>query len=173
MQFRSPSGSELEGLRAAVSEFKAHWKSFSTLWHCTFEGTVEDIRALDYLDYEGIGYPGSGVAGAALVWGNVLEKSGPFRWLIDDCLGSLVLVPASGFSEIVIWPFGRVYEIQNGYTQFGKYRWLLEEVVVHCLGNSMEEDDVAMLVELINSGVESGFVGLMEAGLGELRGRRS
>ena len=48
---------ELQAVRAALDDFRAHWASISPIFACPFEGTIADIDALDYLDYEGLRYP--------------------------------------------------------------------------------------------------------------------
>ena len=48
----------------------------------------------------------------------------------------------------VIWPFGRVYESRRSCEpQFGKYRWLLDWVLVNCVGHRLlDPDDERRLV---------------------------
>jgi hypothetical protein len=141
---------DLEPVRSALAEFRTHWTVTIPTLHeqvpCPFDGRPEDVDAIDYLDYEGLDYPPCGVAGAALVWGNVLAANGPFPWFVDG-QGGLVL-RLEGIPSIVIWPFGRVWESQNGgFPQDGKYAWLLKSTLGHALseGDFCDEDETAML----------------------------
>jgi hypothetical protein len=111
MGMRPATLQELEAIRAALAEFRAHWESIRPIFPCSFEGTGADIDALDDLDYEGLRYPPSGQAGAALVWGNVVASQLPFNWSFDDEIGGLVL--RSNKRGLSIWPFGRIYESQR------------------------------------------------------------
>ncbi len=163
---------ELQAVRAAVDEFRAHWASIRPIFPCSFEGTIADIDALDYLDYEGLRYPGSGQAGAALVWGNVVASQLPFRWSFDDEIGGLIL--QSRERELTIWPFGRVYESQrSAETQFAKYRRLLEWVILQSLGlDLLDENEKSRLLGLLEDD-DSGLASSLEFALGRLRKLRS
>ena len=145
-----------------------HWASISPIFACPFEGTIADIDALDYLDYEGLRYPGSGQVGAALVWANVVASQLPFRWSFDDEIGGLVL--QSQKRGLTIWPFGRVYESQrHAETQFDKYRRLLEWVILQSFAlNLLDEDDKPRLLSLLE-GENSGLASSVEYALERLR----
>ena len=67
---------ELEAIRAVQAEFGEYWASIRPPYPCAFAGSPDDLRAVDYLDYE-VGLPPSGLWGAALIWGCVLEANGP------------------------------------------------------------------------------------------------
>ncbi len=125
---------QLLEVRRALDEFRVHWQSFRTMPPlCEFSGTLEDIRALDYLDYEGLGYPPSDISGAALVWGNVLACQLEMSW-VSDCDGHLLLSHDASDSRIVVWPYARVLEVQErSLPKFEKYAWILESVIRDCL----------------------------------------
>jgi len=96
-------------------------------------GTLEDVHALDYLDYEGLGYPPSGISGTALVWGNVLACQLEMSW-VTDSNGHLLLMHEVPGSRIAVWPYARVLEVQErSLPQFEKYAWILEGVIRDCL----------------------------------------
>lgn len=170
MGMRPATPHELEAVRAAMDEFRAHWESIRPIFPCSFDGSGVDIDALDYLDYEGLSYPDSGQAGAALVWGNVIATQMPFGWFFDDELGSLVLRPRGRERELTIWPFGRVYESQrSAETQFDKYRRLLEWVVLQSLARGIVgDDDRPSLLGLLRD-EDSGLVRSVEYALGRFR----
>ncbi len=159
---------ELEPVRLARAEFRAHWESIRSLFPCAFEGTGDDIDALDYLDYEGLKYPASGFAGAALVWGNVIATQMPFHWFFDEEICGPVLKPQSGGPTI--WPFARVYEAQRSpETQYNRYRWLMESVVLQYLSRQiLEPRDRPRLLALLGED-DSGLVRALEYAIGQLR----
>jgi hypothetical protein len=170
MGLRLATPHELDAVRSALDEFRAHWESIGPVFPCSFEGTGADIDALDYLDYEGLKYPSSGQAGAALVWGNVVATQLPFRWFLDDELAGLVLRSQSCGLGLTIRPFGRIYESQrSAETQFDKYRWLLESVVLQALGlHLVEEQDRPRLLALLG-GEDARVAQSLEYALGRLR----
>ncbi len=76
---------QLSEVQRALDEFRAHWQSFKAMPQLGgFTGTLEDVHALDYLDYEGLGYPTSGISGASLVWGKVLACQLEISWVTDS-----------------------------------------------------------------------------------------
>lgn len=165
------SSRDLECVASAIAEFQAHWEAIRPRppFPCSFEGTRRDIDALDHLDYEGLPYPPSGIAGAALIWGNVAERRAGFRWHLDE-YGDLLLC-APGEPSLVIWPYARVVEIQHGARpQFCKYQWLMEQVVVDCLGRAtMDRADEARLIGMIEGPIEDGYARSLEAALRRYR----
>jgi len=167
MGLRLASAAECSGVASAVRAFRDHWASFPTLWECPFAGTPEDIRALDYLRYEGLGYPDLGFAGAALVWGNVLATSGPFRWRADDSTGYLVLSPGREEPTTpIVWPYGRVFESElRGPVTFQR---LTARVVAECLELSgLDREEEARLVSLVDESACSEYSRRLEAVLAE------
>lgn len=165
------SSRDLEGVASAIAEFKAHWEAICPRppFPCPFEGTLRDIDALDHLDYEGLPYPPCGIAGAALIWGNVAATQAGFRWILDE-YGDFLLCPP-GEPSLAIWPYARVVEIQHGaLPQFGKYRWLMEQVVVECLGRAtMDRAEEARLIEMIEGPIEDGYARSVETALRRYR----
>ena len=137
------------------------------LFPCAFEGTIDDIEALDYLDYEGLGYPASGLAGAALVWGNVVARHLPFVWAFDDDLAGLVLHDPG--RALTVWPLGRVFESQRSFeTQFDKYRWLLAGVVLQCMPRPPVEDDRPRLLRFLGKD-DAGLIPYLEYALKQMQ----
>jgi len=128
------SDTQIAAVENARREFRAHWLSFKRMpFPCEFHGTLDDIRALDYLDYEGLGYPASYLNGAALVWGHVLQQQLGMSWVADS-VGNLLLKHDVPGSRITIWPYARVLEVQErSLPQFEKYAWILDAVIRDCL----------------------------------------
>lgn len=125
--YTSPAtAAQLVPVAQALEEFRAHWQSFRAMPSPgAFAGGLEDIEALDYLDYEGLGYPSSGLDGAALIWGNVLVQNLGLVW-VTDYNGNLLLTQDSPGRHITLWPFARVLEAQERSSpQFDKYSWSL------------------------------------------------
>lgn len=120
-------------LAAAQSEFRAHWRSFPNIFPCEFAGTLEDINALDYLDYEGLRYPPSYWKGAALIWGNVLVQQLGFSWATGPD-GEFLLTHDAPDNRITILPYARILEAQErSRPKFGRYAWLLDRAIQECL----------------------------------------
>ncbi len=129
-------------LRVAREEFRAHWLSFQNMpFDCPFAGTIEDIVALDFLDYEGLGYPPSFLEGAALIWGNVLATQMGMKWATSNGTELLLEHDEPG-NRVTIWPFARVLEMhEQSVPQFGGYAWLLDRAIRDLLQiGSLSED---------------------------------
>jgi hypothetical protein len=126
----------------ALAEFREYWRSFHMPFACDFTGTLDDVRALDYLDYEGLGYPSSDISGAALVWGNVVAKQFSMKWVLSY-RNDLLLHDDSVNSRITVWPFARVLEVrERSIPQFGRYAWLLDRTIRDYLTYGDLADDV-------------------------------
>lgn len=67
--------SELVAIETAAAEFRALWASMRPPLPHAFDFTQGDVRAIDYLQYEGIKFPECGIDGAALVCGEVLRRA--------------------------------------------------------------------------------------------------
>jgi hypothetical protein len=128
------SDTQVSAVDSACREFGAHWRSFDHMpFACEFLGGLEDVRALDYLDYEGLGYPASYLTGVALVWGHVLQQRLGMSWATGYNGEQLLIHDAPG-NRITVWPFARVLEVQErSLPQFGRYAWLLDRVLRDCL----------------------------------------
>src|SRR5437016_5173752 len=95
----------LAPITTALAEFREHWRTFEHMpFSCEFAGTLEDVNALDYLVYEGLGYPRSDIDGAALVWGNVVAKQLGMIWCMSYH-GDLLLSHDSPGNRITVWPY--------------------------------------------------------------------
>lgn len=130
MNLSTASEAQLAEVKNACEEFRAHWQSFRNMpFECQFNGTKEDIAALDYLNYEGLGYPKSYIDGAALVWGNVLATQLGMKWA-TSYNGQMLLTHDEPGNRITIWPFARVLEAEErSLPQFGRYAWLLGQAI--------------------------------------------
>lgn len=150
MALREASKAELSIVLSAVEGFRSHWASYPTLGEGEFAGAFEDIDALDYLNYEGLGYPESGMAGAALVWGNVLATSGGYCWFFEEELGGLVLgLEDTGQVLQVIWPFGRVYELEKAWQSHGFHQLTAAVVAEGLARRGFRRKDRDWLRELV------------------------
>ena len=133
----------------ACDSFRRHWAKFRAMPHApTFEGVPDDIRALDYLIYEGLDYPEGDIEDAALVWGNVLAQQAGFRW-VCSYQGDLLLRWGELDPYVMgaaIWPYGRLLEADAGGVpmaeRFGRMTW---QVVASCLANDPDPGLVANL----------------------------
>ena len=67
-----PSAAELAVVKDAQAAFSERWESIRPPFQARFNGGIDDVRALDYMDYEGIEFPAPGLERAALVCGEVV-----------------------------------------------------------------------------------------------------
>lgn len=142
MNISPASNTQLADVDRACRDFRAYWLSFDSMpFTCQFAGTLDDVTALDFLSYEGLGYPVSYLAGASFVWGNVLSKQLGMSWM-SGCNGELLLTHDAPGDQVTFWPFARVLEAQErSHPQDGRYAWLLDRAIRDCLqsGNLSEE----------------------------------
>jgi hypothetical protein len=134
MYISPASEAQLDSINAALAEYREHWRGFKNMpFACEFAGAIEDVDALDYLDYEGLGYPRSDIDGAALVWGNVLARRLGMNWCMSYHDGLLLCHESPG-NRITTWPYARVLEVrERSLPQYGRYAWLLDGVMQDCL----------------------------------------
>ena len=128
---------QLLEVRLACEEFRVHWGKFDAMpYQPTFDGVLDDIWALDYLEYEGLGFPSGGDEAATLVWGNVLVRQVGFVW-VNSHQGDLLLSwggPGRYPRGPAIWPYARVREAEVGARpQFDRFAWLTQRVIAGCL----------------------------------------
>src|SRR4051812_44789444 len=71
----SPSPEDLEAVTAAARVYRDGWASIRPPFPAAFDGSIVDVRALDYINYEGIDVPGGGIGPAAMVCGEVLRRA--------------------------------------------------------------------------------------------------
>ncbi len=121
---------ELARIENATLAFCDLWARIKPPWPHNFDGTYEDVRAIDYLDYEGVAFPDCGIEGAALVCGEVLRRAANLQWKSDYC-GDWYITSSYG---IAICPVTRVHEFfYAGIPQFGKFLWFVSQAALDCL----------------------------------------
>ncbi len=146
---------DLAAIERAAAEFRAHWSRIRPPFPNSFGGDSKDIDALDFLDYEGIGYPACGDEGAALIWGEVLRKAVGLRWVISYRGDYMLSSSDEDWPRMLIWPFARLFELQHrSVPQFGKYGWAMEQVVVDFIINGAAEDLKPRLFSLVSPELE-------------------
>ena len=76
-EFADATAGDLAEVAAAGAAFRRHWESFQNMQPTpAFDGGLEDITALDFLDYEQLGTPDGGLRLAALAWGQRAGRAG-------------------------------------------------------------------------------------------------
>jgi hypothetical protein len=129
---RSADDFELTCVATAAAEYRAVWASMKEPpFAALFNNSVTDIRALDYLHYEGFDDPPCGIEGAALVCGEVLRQAAGLVWIIDHDGNWFIATPENEWPAFVLCPLIRLREIQFARTpQFGRYDlWLTRAVM--------------------------------------------
>lgn len=138
---------DLTDLARANDEFRALWASINPPWKPSFDGSFSDILAIDYLHYEGIGFPHCGMTGATLVTAELVRRAAKLEW-VRAYDGELYLADEHP-SYVVICPRSRVEEIQLSVTpQFGKFATFAVRAAIDCYGLRTDADE--SLRELIS-----------------------
>ena len=152
---RPIAGSELEPLARAAQEFRELWASINPPFPHSFDGTAADVKAIDYLHYEGIPFPRCGLHGATLLSAEVLRRAGRLKWMSNE-RGDWFLVNEF---RVVIHPRARVEEIWlSGVPQFLRFGWFVVRAAIDCLSGAAtdaESDLLCLLAELDDGWVES------------------
>src|SRR6476660_1152832 len=130
---RTVSPADIPDLIQATEEFGKLWGSMKFPWHPSMDGTANDIQAIDYLHYEGIGFPPCGIGGATLVAAEVIRRAARIEWVRAHD-GELYRADADP-SYVVICPRSRVEEIQlAGIPQFGRFAHFAVRAEIDCYG---------------------------------------
>jgi hypothetical protein len=145
---------ELAAVDEAADAFRTLWASIRPPWPHAFDGTVNDVRAIDYLHYEGIRFPTCGIDEAALVCGEVLRRAARLEWVCSHRGDWFVASPEDDWPAIAICPVVRVHEVQFADTpQFGRFMWFLSRAALDCLPSANTDAEVE-LRKLISFGEE-------------------
>ena len=153
----APSEKELEAVQVAATAFRDKWASIKPPFPAVFDGTIADVHALDYMEYEGIGFPQGGIEAAAIVCGEVIRKAASLKWVISYRGDWFVASEGETYAAIAICPLARLHEIEcGGAPQFGKYRWFLERAAFECLlaGDPAREPFIRKLLKADGEYVE-------------------
>lgn len=158
---------ELSAVANAIEQFRRLWTSIRPPWPHAFDGTAKDVRAVDYLQYEGIGFPECGIEGATLVCGEVLRRAAGLQW-VKSYRGDWLLVADDGIARLVINPLARVEEIEFARVPpDGRFSWFIVRAAVDCFPWARPEAQ-ADLRSLVSE-LDDGELDDMEARLQKLR----
>lgn len=181
-----PSAAELAVVKDAQTAFRERWESIRPPFQATFNGAIEDVHALDYMDYEGIEFPAPGLELAALVCGEVVRRAAGLEWVItyrgDWFIASQEECPAS----VAICPLARLHELAcAGAPASAKHHWFVQRAALDCLltsgrerepaiGQLIDREDgyLARLQDLLQRLHEAGDPGQADKG-GRVRRRRN
>lgn len=150
MDIREITAVEVEQIEAATRAYRALWATLRGAYvpPCTFNGDSADIDALDWIDYEA-GFHPLGLQGAAIIWGRVLVATGALQWAVGN-EQHLILTSTCVYPRVMIFPYGRVVEIQNSSTpQYGKFEWILQEAVLRLCAHDFDEEQAKKLRSLV------------------------
>lgn len=130
----TPSTEMLARIPRAADQFRERWASIRPPWGCDFDGTVHDVRAIDYLQYEGIEFPSSGLEGAGLIAGEVLRRAAGLAWVVSSDRNWYLSTHEDVHPGVVVCPLVRVREIEfAGVPQCGRFMKFLVRAAVDCL----------------------------------------
>jgi hypothetical protein len=124
---------ELAKVAEAADAFRRFWGRINPQpFPCKFDGTSEDVRALDFLAYEGIGYgemasdQRSGIERAALVCGEVLRRAAGFEWVISYRGDWMVAPHEDDGIPFAFCPLARLHEAECA-VGWGRHGWVVEQ----------------------------------------------
>ncbi|MDB5318494.1 MAG: hypothetical protein JWN40_125 [Phycisphaerales bacterium] len=153
----TPSSEELAAVKDATTAFRQTWASIRPPWPAPFDGTITDVRAIDYMQYEGIQFPPCGIEGAALICGEVVRRVASLEWIIAYTGQWFIATEEDDWPGIVICPVSRVYELEfSGTPQFGRYGLFAARAAMDCLPYARPEAQGALraLIDLVEGCVE-------------------
>jgi hypothetical protein len=129
-----PSPQELAAVSAAAKAFRDKWESIRPPFPAAFDGTITDVRAIDYMDYEGIDLPRGGLEASAMVCGEVLRRAAGLEWVISYRGDWLVVSREEIWPAIAVCPLSRLHEQECGAAPpVGKHLWFLQKAAFECL----------------------------------------
>ena len=151
---RPPTSAELSSIEETRRAYRAMWAKLKNVPPRAFDGSRDDLDALDFIDYEAGHHP-QGLVGAAIIWGGVLAATGLVTWAFAD--EQLVLVGDPDYPRALIFPYARLIELEcSSHPQYGKYEWLFEEAVLR-LSLEFGDEAIAKLRPLLHIEAE-GFM---------------
>ncbi len=127
------SPAELEAVAAAARLYRDHCASLPLPTRAAFDGTIDDVRTLDYLAYEGLDPREAGIESAALVCGEVLRRAAGLEWWISYRGDWFVASPEDSSH---VCPLARLHELECGRRRggaAGTYLWCIQEAAFDCL----------------------------------------
>jgi hypothetical protein len=149
-----PSPQELLLVTATLQALRERWASIRAPFPVAFDGTIADVRALDYMDYEGIDIPQAGIESSAMVCGEVIRRAAGLEWVISYRGDWFVASHEEDWPAVAICPLARLHEIEcGGVPQFGKHLWFVQQAACECLSFCGPERE-PMIREILDGGSE-------------------
>lgn len=163
MYIRPPTSTEFESIETTREAYRKMWSKITNVPERRFDGSREDIDALDFIEYEAGHHP-EGHAGAAIIWGGVLVSTGVVSWAIGNDQ-HWVLVGDPDYPKVLILPYARLTEISHTVT-FGKWKRLLDEAVFRLTSIGFSDEQEARLHALLK--LESQFLNFAKRSIARL-----
>jgi hypothetical protein len=130
----TPSAEDLAAVAAAAKLYRDHWASIRPPFPAAFDGSMADVRALDYMAYEGIDVPGGGIEPAAMVCGEVLRRAAGLEWVISYRGDWFVASSDDALHDIAICPLARLHEFEcGGRRGSAMHLWFIQQAAFDCL----------------------------------------
>jgi hypothetical protein len=130
------------------------WRRLRNVPERIFDGGRQDLDTLSFIDYEAGEHP-EGNFGAAIIFGEVLVKTGVFTWAIADDT-HFALVTTQEYPRVMILPYARLTELEGSswpaLANGQRFDWLLEEIVVRLCVGGVDNDQLRTVLALVERG---------------------
>ncbi len=125
-----PSAEDRARVEAALRICREAWGSIlNPPFPAAFDGSMNDVEALDYADYEGLSLRGVGLEEAALVCGETLRRAAGLEWAVSYRGDWLLAWDPREFSPFAVNPLARLHELEcgGGLRGHGVHAWFVRQ----------------------------------------------
>jgi hypothetical protein len=130
----APSPAELAAVKAAQDAFRDRWESIRPPFPVAFDGTIEEVHAIDYMDYESIEFPHPRLEISALVCGEVVRRAAGLEWVISYRGDWFIAPPEDSIASVAICPLARLHELEcGGLPRSARHLWFVQKAALECL----------------------------------------
>jgi hypothetical protein len=168
-----PSPDDRLAVTGAADALRRAWASIGAPFPADFDGAVTDVRAIDHLDHEGIGYPACGLRGAALLCGEVVHRAAApdLEWVITYRGDWFLASPEDAWPAVALCPVTRLLELRcANHPESDKHAWLVERLAIEVLPGATSASEprlLALIADLTRPG--RGYTASLQRTLDQLQ----
>ncbi len=124
------------------------WQGHENKQTCNFDGSMQDLRMLDYCEYE-LGHPDDSYKSASIIWANVIQKNTDLIWGEEN--GELYLFTGdSEFPRFNVNIHRFVMNIINSdISQFHSFPVLTEKLLINMLMSEYQIENLDKLKSIV------------------------